>query len=101
MKTSLNSVVDAKVMAAGLNMTVTVRRSRQWRFRLWFSTQLIRLACWISWINYEIIDEDELPELTDDERAALESIPDDAVSHWWRGEKWDFQKKAWRPLNSD
>lgn len=38
---------------------------------------------------------DDLPELTDDERAALESIPDDAVSHWWRGEKWDFKKKTW------
>ena len=53
MKTS----VDAKDIAAGLTMTVIVCRSRQWRFRLWVSTQLIRLACLIAWINYEIIDE--------------------------------------------
>ena len=40
---------------------------------------------------------DNLPQLTDDDRAALESIPDDAVSHWWRGEKWNFEKKIWGP----
>ncbi len=38
---------------------------------------------------------DDLPQLTEEERAALESIPDDALSHWWRGEKWDFKKKEW------
>ena len=43
---------------------------------------------------------DKIPaELTDDERAALESIPDDAVSHWWNGEKWDFEKKVWIPFH--
>jgi len=40
-------------------------------------------------------DLNELRELTDDERAALESIPDDAVSHWCQGEMWDFKKKTW------
>ncbi len=38
---------------------------------------------------------DDLPELTDAERAALDSIPDDAVSHWWYGEKWNFETKTW------
>ncbi len=38
---------------------------------------------------------DDLPELTDADLAALESIPDDAVSHWCNGEMWDFEKKTW------
>ncbi len=42
---------------------------------------------------------DRLPQLTDDERAALDEIPDDAVSHWWNGEKWDFDKKVWIPFH--
>lgn len=37
----------------------------------------------------------QLPQLTDDDRAALESMPDDAVSHWAQGEKWDFKKRVW------
>ena len=37
----------------------------------------------------------ELPKLTDKEKAALDEIPDDAVSHWLNGEKWDFKAKAW------
>ncbi len=48
-------------------------------------------------MTYECDSNDDLPELTDDELAALESIPDDAVSHWWNDEKWDFEKKAWIP----
>lgn len=36
-----------------------------------------------------------LPQLTDKESAALDLIPADAVSHWCRGEKWDFGKKTW------
>ena len=43
----------------------------------------------------EMPDLDQLPKLTDDEKAALDSIPDDAVSHWQKGEKWDFDAKAW------
>ncbi len=42
---------------------------------------------------------DDLPELTADDRAALESIPDDAVSHWYQGEKWDFERKIWIPFD--
>lgn len=30
----------------------------------------------------------KLPELTSEERAAMDSLPSDAVDHWWRGEKW-------------
>ena len=37
----------------------------------------------------------DLPQLTDEERAALDEMPEDAVAHWWRGERWDFTKKAW------
>ena len=29
----------------------------------------------------------DLPELTDEERKALDSIPEDAVKHWIRGEQ--------------
>jgi len=34
-------------------------------------------------------------ELTEEERTGLALIPDDAVEHWWRGEKWDFREKVW------
>jgi len=37
----------------------------------------------------------KLPELTEEERAALDAMPDDAVEHWMRGEKWDFETKEW------
>ena len=43
----------------------------------------------------------DLPELTDDDLEALESMPDDAVSHWQRGEKWDFEKEIWIPAPYD
>lgn len=46
------------------------------------------------WPGYDHLI-DNLPELTDGERAVLDSIPDDAVSHWFQGEKWDFEKKKW------
>jgi hypothetical protein len=36
-----------------------------------------------------------LPELTTEEKAALDQIPDDAVDHWLKGEKWDFKTKQW------
>ena len=42
---------------------------------------------------------DRLPKLTADEHAALDQIPDDAVTHWCRGEKWDFDKKVWIPTD--
>ncbi len=36
-----------------------------------------------------------LPQLTYEEKAALNEIPDNAVSHWVQGEKWDFEKQTW------
>ncbi len=33
-----------------------------------------------------------LPELTDEERDAMNSYPADAVSHWCKGEIWDGKK---------
>jgi hypothetical protein len=38
----------------------------------------------------------DLPELTDEERAALDALPADAVDHWIKGEKWDGSK--WIPF---
>ena len=35
------------------------------------------------------IDAFDTPDLTDEERALMSSIPADAVSHWANGEKWD------------
>ncbi len=49
---------DAKDIAGDLTVTVTIRRGREWRVRLWVATQLIRLATWIAWTEYEIIDQD-------------------------------------------
>ena len=42
----------------------------------------------------------DLPELTDAERAALDQFPDDAVSHWRNGEKWNFGLKRWVPCHA-
>ena len=43
-------------------------------------------------------DDFEFPELTAEDRVALNGIPADAVKHWWRGERWDFEKKEWVDL---
>ena len=51
--------LDAKSFALGHTMNVTVRRGREWRWRLWIVKILIRLACWIAWINCEIVEEEE------------------------------------------
>ena len=40
---------------------------------------------------------DDLPQLTDEDKAALDQFPDNAVFHWWNGEKWDFDLKVWIP----
>jgi len=37
----------------------------------------------------------DLPELTPEERAAMDAIPRDAVRHWLRGERFDFEFKQW------
>lgn len=37
----------------------------------------------------------ELPELTEEERKHMDEIPADAVSHWLRGERYDFKNKQW------
>ena len=33
-------------------------------------------------------EQDKLPELTAEDRAAMAEFPADAVDHWWLGEKW-------------
>lgn len=37
----------------------------------------------------------DVPELTAEERQAMESIPRDAVRHWLRGERFNFQASVW------
>jgi len=37
-----------------------------------------------------------LDELTEDELAALDEIPSDAVDHWSKGELWDSKTKTWK-----
>jgi hypothetical protein len=49
---------EVKKLANGATMHVTIGGFQQWRWRLWVSKQLFRLACWISWMNCEIIDQD-------------------------------------------
>ena len=53
------TTVDAKDIASSLTVNVIIRRGYEWRWRLWVSTQLIRLACWIAWTDYEIVDEEK------------------------------------------
>ena len=38
-------------------------------------------------------------DLTAEERAAMESIPSDAVRHWLRGERFDFHQRQWVASN--
>jgi hypothetical protein len=37
-----------------------------------------------------------LNDLTEDELAALDDIPPDAVDHWLKGELWDSKTKTWK-----
>jgi len=37
-----------------------------------------------------------LDDLTEDELAALDEIPSDAVDHWNKGELWDSKTKTWK-----
>ena len=37
-----------------------------------------------------------LDDLTEDELAALDDIPSDAVDHWSKGELWDSKTKTWK-----
>lgn len=50
--------VNAKDIASDLTVNVIIRRGCEWRWRLWVSTQLIRLACWIAWTKYDIVNEE-------------------------------------------
>ncbi len=49
--------IEVKKIVSGATINVTVLGLRQWRWRLWVSKQLIRLACWISWMNCTIVDQ--------------------------------------------
>ncbi len=49
--------IEVKKIVSGATINVTVLGLRQWRWRLWVSKQLIRLACWISWMDCNIANE--------------------------------------------
>ena len=34
-------------------ITLVIHRAKEFRFRLWIATQLIRLAAWIAWMDVE------------------------------------------------
>lgn len=48
---------DAQDLAKRLTITVTIKRARQWRIRLWIAKQLIRLAGFIAWVDVEFVDD--------------------------------------------
>jgi hypothetical protein len=47
--------LDAKNLANKISIKVEIKNYYQWRIRLWLAEKLIRLGCWIAWINYEVV----------------------------------------------
>lgn len=50
------ATLTAKGMAKSITLVVRFKGFKQWSFRLWIATQLIRLAAWVAWVNVEFID---------------------------------------------
>lgn len=46
---------EAKELAKGLTLELTIKDYNQWRTRLWLAEKLVMLACWIAWINYKFV----------------------------------------------
>jgi hypothetical protein len=46
--------VDSQDIANNLVLHVTLRREKQWRWRLAVGSWLIRLAAWVMWMNIDI-----------------------------------------------
>lgn len=96
MMASRIATINAKDLTNRMIMHVEIKRVRQWRIRVKVATLLIRLAAWVVCVNVEIKQPaEELAGLTTEDQAALDAMPNDAVEHWLRGEKWDFEKKKW------
>ena len=49
--------IDAKDLAHNITATLHIKRGEQLRWRLWIAMRLIRLACWIGWMNFGGIEE--------------------------------------------
>jgi hypothetical protein len=47
-------VCDAKNLAKHITLTVKMKRTRQWRWRVKLAAWLIRLAALVMWVNVEI-----------------------------------------------
>lgn len=63
---------DAKDLVTDMNMTITVARYDEWRFRLWLGLLFIRLGAWIAWIGVKE-EVEPLPE-KDEALSALDVL---------------------------
>lgn len=58
---SLDSVrVDAKKICEGITIELTIRRMRQFRWRLRIALFILFIASWIAWVDFVFVEEDEL-----------------------------------------
>jgi len=53
---------DAKNLANKIGIKVEIKNYYQWRRRLWLAEKLIRLGCWIAWINCEVVSSENKEE---------------------------------------
>jgi hypothetical protein len=51
----LETTLDSKQLAKNLGIKIYIKNYKQWQFRMWLSTILIKLASKISWMNCEVI----------------------------------------------
>lgn len=48
--------LDATKIMRRATITVTLKRAREMRMRLWLAVKLIRLAAWVTGMGIEIVD---------------------------------------------
>jgi len=46
--------LDMKDPEGDMTMHVQLKRLNQWRWRLWISKTLIRIAAWVAWMDADI-----------------------------------------------
>lgn len=68
--------LDAKKLAGKISIKVEIKNYYQWRTRLWLAEKLIRLGCWIAWLNCEFVSSGEklTPETMAYRRMILELL---------------------------
>ena len=59
------AVVDMKEIAP--RITLVIRRSKEFKWRVTVATWFIRFGVWLMWMNVEFTDDGDLPECCRDE----------------------------------